>query len=381
MIIWILVCLALLAVSAIFSLYYQYQMLQQNSYYIKRYFVWVKNSFPVYLCGQAFLYCIISVLALKGYGLAAAIIAFCVLTIRIVLAVKAKKTAIKPLVFTGRVKRLYATAIIVFAALIAVYCLLYGNSIGQAAAIIIFMLSSVTPIACILAKVINAPLENLIARHYISDAKRILKSFGDLKIVGITGSYGKTTTKFILNRILSEKFNTVCTPQSFNTPMGVVRTIREKLKPQTQVFVCEMGAKKLGDIKEICDIVHPQYGIITSVGEQHLDTFGSVDNVFKTKFELYGAVISRGGVCLANIESAGIRERRDKCEKALFFGEGTDYYADNISYSSAGSTFELHLNGEAVKVTTKLLGRHSVADILAAAALAHILGVSAVDIK
>ena len=163
--------------------------------------------------------------------------------------------------------------------------------------------------------------------------------------------------------------------------MGVVRTVRGDLKPQTEVFICEMGAKKKGDIKEICDIAHPDYGIITSVGEQHLDTFGSVDNVFKTKFELYDAVIKKGGVCLANIESNGIAERKDKCEKAMFFGAGTDYFADNIRYSPAGTTFELHLGGEVITVTTKLLGKHSVADILSAAALAHVLGVLPADIK
>ena len=97
--------------------------------------------------------------------------------------------------------------------------------------------------------------------------------------------------------------------------MGVVRTVREKLKPQTEIFICEMGAKKKGDIKEICDIVNPDCAIITSVGEQHLDTFGSVDNVFKTKFELYDAVVKKGGVCLANADSDGIQARKGRSQR------------------------------------------------------------------
>ncbi|MBO4693054.1 MAG: UDP-N-acetylmuramoyl-tripeptide--D-alanyl-D-alanine ligase [Clostridia bacterium] len=379
--IFITLCLGFLSLSAVFSIYNQYRMLQQNSYFIARYFVWLKTSYTTGLCAQAFLYCIISVLFLKDSCIIMSVLAFCVLVIRVISAVKCKKDAIKPLVFTGRVKRLYATAIVIFGILISIYEIFPRNNFGKSAVLLLFCLSCATPITVIIAKNINSPFERLVSRYYVNDAKRILKSHSGLKVIGITGSYGKTTTKFILNRILSEKYNTVCTPQSFNTPMGVVRTIREYLKPQTQIFICEMGAKKTGDIEEICNIVNPDFGIITSVGEQHLDTFGSVDNVFKTKFELYDAVTEKGGICLANIESAGIYERKSNCGKASFFGSGTKYFADNISYSSAGSTFTLHLDGEDVTVTTKLLGKHSVSDITAAAALAHILGVGAVDIK
>ena len=379
--IWMTVSLSVLSVSALFSLYYQYQMLQQNSYFISRYFGWVKNSYILYVCGEAFLYCILSVLFLKERYLVTATVSMLALVMRVALAVRCKKTAIKPLVFTSRVKRLYCSAVIIFGVLLSIYEIFPKNNVGKSALLILFMLSALTPITAILTKLINSPVENLIGRFYINDAKRILKSYANLKVVGITGSYGKTTTKFILNRILSEKFNTVCTPQSFNTPFGVVRTVREKLKPQTEVFICEMGAKKTGDIKEICDIVHPDYGIITSVGEQHLDTFKSVDNVFRTKFELYDSVLKKGGVCLANIDSIGIAERKEKCAGAVFFGEGTDYYADNVKVSPSGSSFDLHLKGDTVPVTAKLLGKHSVADILSAAALAHILGVSAADIK
>ncbi|MBO7519860.1 MAG: UDP-N-acetylmuramoyl-tripeptide--D-alanyl-D-alanine ligase [Clostridia bacterium] len=379
--IFITLSLVCLAASAVFSLYYQYQMLQQNSYFISRYYGWLKGSYTLRLCFEAFVYCLFSLLFLKQKSLIIFIAAVLILALRIPLAIKVKKTAIKPLVFTGRVKRLFAVSIILLGAVIAVYEIFPLSRAGQAALLLGFMIASVTPLLCVITKIINSPIEKLIGNHYINEAKRILKSYNNLKVIGITGSYGKTTTKFILNRILSEKFNTVCTPQSFNTPFGVVRTVRENLKPQTEIFICEMGAKKTGDIKEICDIVHPDYGIITSVGEQHLDTFGSVDNVFKTKFELYDEVVKKGGVCLANIESAGIAERKEKCEEAIFFGEGTDYFADNISYSPAGSTFTLHLSGEEVTVTTKLLGKHSVCDILSAAAMAYILGVPLLSIK
>ena len=378
---WITSCLLFLSISTFFSLYYQYQMLQQNSYFICRYYGWLKNSYTVYLCAETFLYCILSLLFLKEQHKIEMVVGLCILAVRIIFAFKVKKNAIKPLVFTGRVKRLYTCAVIILGVLISIYEVFPDSTAGHAVTLVLFMLTSVTPIICVFTKVINSPIEKLIGEFYINDAKRILRSYSHLKVIGITGSYGKTTTKFILNRILSEKYNTVCTPQSFNTPFGVVRTVREKLKPQTEIFICEMGAKKIGDIREICDIVHPDYGIITSVGEQHLDTFRSVDNVFKTKFELYDAVLSRGGICLANADSKGISDRSDRCPEAIFFGTGTKYFADNITYSPTGSTFNLHLSDETVTVTTKLLGRHSASDILSAAALAHILGVSSADIK
>ena len=129
---------------------------------------------------------------------------------------------------------------------------------------------------------------------YINDAKQMLAQMPDLKIIGITGSYGKTSTKHYLNRILSEQFDVLMTPGSFNTPMGVVRTVREMMKPYYYVFIVEMGAKQLGDIKEICDIVHPEIGIVTAVGEQHLESFKSIENVQRTKFELVEALPENG---------------------------------------------------------------------------------------
>lgn len=126
----------------------------------------------------------------------------------------------------------------------------------------------------------------------------MLKACPDLKVIGITGSYGKTSVKYYLSTVLKAKYNVLMTPESYNTPMGVVKTIREQLRPTHEIFVCEMGARHVGDIKEICDIVFPEYGIITSIGEQHLETFKSIDNIIKTKFELYDAVSDKSKMFL-----------------------------------------------------------------------------------
>ena len=115
-----------------------------------------------------------------------------------------------------------------------------------------------------------------------------------LTVIGITGSYGKTSTKHYLNRILSEQFEVLMTPGSYNTTLGVIRTIRELMKPYTEIFICEMGAKNIGDIKDICDLVHPSIGIVTAVGPQHLESFKTIENVYRTKFELIDSLPDDG---------------------------------------------------------------------------------------
>jgi UDP-N-acetylmuramoyl-tripeptide--D-alanyl-D-alanine ligase len=225
------------------------------------------------------------------------------------------------------------------------------------------------------------PTEKMITKHYINDAKNKLASFGGkIKVIGITGSFGKTSSKNILTAMLKEKYEVFTTPKNFNTTLGVVRSIREYLKPQTEIFVCEMGAKKTGDIKELCDLVNPDCALITTVGPQHLDTFGSVDNVFKTKFELYDSVKQKNGKVFTCIESEEIKSRIGGMD-AILYGNDTSYYADNIEYTAQGETFDLHLAGETVKITTKLLGSHNVMNIVGAAAVAHSFGVSAEQIR
>ncbi len=377
----VFVTLLLIASSGIFSLYRQLQMLQQNSYFPSRYFNWIKNSYGTTLSILAVAYCGSTIAILKQKNILALAIAVIFLVIRIMRCIHTSKTSIKKLVFTARIKRLYVAAILVLGGLIIAYAFTAGTLVGSVARTLCMLLSVVTPALVLVIWAITYPIEKAVSQWYINDARKILKAHKNLTVIGITGSYGKTTTKFILNRILSEKFNTVCTPQSFNTPMGVVRTVRGQIKPQTQMFVCEMGAKNVGDIKEICDIANPDYAIITSVGEQHLETFKSVDNVFKTKFELADAVTKKGGITLANLDSAGIKERSATRDDVIYFGDGTKYLAKNVFCSEEGTTFDLCLDGTSFNVTTRLLGLHSVSDILAAAAMAHILGVGENDIK
>ena len=146
------------------------------------------------------------------------------------------------------------------------------------------------------------------------------------------------------------------TPGSFNTPMGVVRTVREMLKPYNQVFIVEMGAKQIGDIKEICDIVHPQMAVITAVGEQHLESFKTIENVQRTKFELVDA-LPDDGFAVVNNDFEYVANREVNNVKAVRYAvratEHADYVAADIEYSAFGTRFTIKGEGRSVSLETR----------------------------
>lgn len=372
----LLTAMLLLGISGLLSLNRQLQMLQQNSYYPSRYYKWFRDGYCVEAALSALLFCGFSLLAGAENKIYLLLLAAAAAAVRAYIAVRQHKKSIKRLVYTARVKRLFAAAAVLLGALLCVCEIVPGSLAAAVSQTVFSALACVTPLLALAAWAVTLPIEKFVTRWFINDARRILRENPGIRVIGITGSYGKTTTKFILKQILSEKYNVTATPQSFNTPLGVVRTIRSDIKPQTQIFICEMGAKKPGDIKEICDIVHPDCGIITSVGEQHLDTFGSVDRVFDTKFELAAAVREKGGEVFVNGSSNGISERLQKAGKGRVFGTSdSEFYAENVKCSRRGSSFDLVLSGTRIAVTTQLLGMCSICDIVGAAAAAFTLGV------
>ena len=210
----------------------------------------------------------------------------------------------------------------------------------------------------------------------------ILRACPDLTVVGITGSYGKTSVKNFLHALLSARYQTLMTPESFNTPMGVVRTVREQLRPSHEVFLGEMGARQTGDIAELCALARPRYGIIASVGEQHLETFGSVENVVAGKFELADA-IPEDGCLFLNADNALIREQMarmgDRPARITYGtaeGSDADYRASDISVGRDGSTFTVTApDGSSARFTAKLLGAHNIQNLVGCIAVAHTLGI------
>ncbi len=360
-------------------------MLQQNSYRRERYVKWLGqsgDSTSVWrLCGIVVLGICLGpwVPALPGMCLVSV---FGVLRAATLARVKYKK----PLVMTARARRILATALALSALVTCAAAMLpWGMPPERAlrtAALVLLALYCVSHIVILAANMLLDPVEKTINRKYTLQAMDILRSMPDLKIIGVTGSYGKTTTKHYLQRIFSEKFETLMTPGSFNTPLGVVRTIRENLKPYHEVFIVEMGAKNPGDIKEICDIVHPHAGIITAVGPQHLESFKTIEAVQATKFELADA-LSTDDIIVINNDFPKIADRKTPSDiRTLRYAvknitDDTGYFAADIKYSPAGTSFTVKdRHGWKLPLNTPVIGECNISNVLTAVVLAHEYGIS-----
>lgn len=279
----------------------------------------------------------------------------------------------KPFVVTMRVKRTYIVMAVVYTLVCAPVALCAKEYICG-------LMPLLLPLWVALGGLLAWPIEKLVSEMYFRDAQKKLAQRPDIIKIGITGSYGKTSVKFILGTILQEKYQTLITPSSFNTPMGVTKIIRERLTPATQVFVAEMGARHVGDIKELCRLVHPRYGVLTSVGPQHLDTFHTLERIKNTKYELMDA-IPQDGCCFFPDDGAICRELYDRTEKekrlcALRQNLDADVWASDVTVSENGSSFILHTCTEEVACQTRLLGAHNIQNILLAATVALHLGLT-----
>lgn len=270
----------------------------------------------------------------------------------------------------------------------------------------------------LLGLVIMSPLEYSIRQSYIRQAKLKLSESSNLIKIGITGSYGKTSTKEILSTILSTHYNTVSTPKSYNTPMGITKTILGSVNNLSEVFVCEMGAKKVGEIKELCSIVDVDYGIVTAVGRQHTSTFGNINNIYRTKKELPDYLT--GKACIFNISNKyvfnmyrdyignkiavfylknktlhinGVLVKKmhkyarkyinidNKCEYYIYPSKNS-VYAKHIKLGENGCVFTVYKDREKLfNVSTTLVGEHNIINILLSIAMAKLIGVSNKNIE
>ena len=396
LVLWIIFAVISLTATVFLGLR-EFHMLQLNGYKTPEHSRWMKKNARRYIL-PAVLFCaqflLIPFQHKKGLAVTL-IIVLCFFNAIIALLNKPGKKFKKPLVYTARMKRMMIT----FSILVAIY---YAIAVikGKTYAVVdgidfcrtethwfawylpYIMVGSalyLTPILVPLSNLINKPVEKAVQNWYINDAKRILSECPTLHKVGITGSYGKTSMKFYLDELLNSQYNTLKTPESFNTPMGVTITIRRDLKPTHEYFICEMGARRVHEIKELCGIADPHDGIITSVGPQHLETFGSIDNVLNTKFELADHVKAKGGKIYLNGDNELIRKKAPEYPNAVLYGlnEGNHYRATDISVSDRGTEFTVTApNGETQRFSMKLLGEHNVQNVLGAIAYAHGTGIS-----
>ena len=376
--IYILITLIFMALSIVYVKNVLH-VFQQNRYELYRYTEWLldKNN---YHYSKSVTYIILMFIS---FFMPVSLKMGIVLTITIIFTIlclleEKDIEYVKPLVYTDRVKRqiiVYTIFSFIITFLLVKLCWLSFHGVG-----LVGIISILLPYVLIyLVALATRPIEDAVKKKYENEARDILYSYNDLIKIGITGSFGKTTTKNVVNDIISEKYYTLITPASYNTPMGITRTIRELFKPIYQVFVCEMGADHVGEISYLMDFVKPKYGIVTSIGPQHLNTFGSLDNIIKEKMQEI-EMLPKDGVGIINIDNEYIRNYKinNTCKIVTICIDSSDadYKAYYIKYSNKGTSFRVKLDGKVVTFKTILLGSHNVANILCGIALAKELGLS-----
>jgi UDP-N-acetylmuramoyl-tripeptide--D-alanyl-D-alanine ligase len=299
-------------------------------------------------------------------------------------------TSKKPLVMTGRAWRILVTATLLVPVLILVPAGIAHVWLGGwpvdvivwavATGLVVILTSHVLVAADLLLR----PVQAAINRSYLRRAQRTLADVSPV-VIGVTGSFGKTSTKFAIERFLDDA---LATPGSFNTPLGVCRTINEELAATHRFFVVEMGAYGVGEIAELCRFVRPSIGVLTAIGPAHLERFGSIDAVRRAKYELIES-LPDDGVAVMNVDDPIVRELADSTRGVqivrygLDGGGRPDITATGVRVGADGSSFTIEdrRTGGAVDVETRLLGRYAIGHVLAGAAVALSAGRALADLR
>jgi len=212
-------------------------------------------------------------------------------------------------------------------------------------------------------------------------AKLYRNSF-DIPVIAITGSNGKTTTKDLTASVLSSKFNVLKTKANYNNEIGLPLTLFS-LTEEHEVAVVEMGMRGFGQIEALAKIAMPTIGIVTNVGETHIELLGSLENIAKAKGELVDAMDAHGVVIL-NVDNPYVREMQTQAKgKVILFGlsEGADVKASNVKTSGQETTFDCNFAGKNYSFVLPMVGRHNVYNALAAITVGFELGLTAEEMQ
>lgn len=362
-------------------------MLQQNSYNTSnRYIKWVFKNYDKTLITEDFLFLIIYFLyyVIEFNFFAVLIFVFYLGLFYLELKKVKLEQNKKPFVITSRVKRLIFTLVILFL-LYTIYIVLnFDINMVNYYYIGYVLIGYFSYLIMYIINIINIPVERCVYYYYKHKALGKINNMDNLIKIGITGSYGKTTSKNILNDILNIKYNSFATPKSFNTPYGLMNAINNYLDKFDDVFIAEMGACKKGDITELCKFIKPKYGIITKIGMAHLETFKTIENTTVEKFRLIEMLPSDGvGILNKDDEYQRNYKINNDC-KIIWVGIDCecDLRAVNIKTSNMGMEFDIVFDGvNKEHFKTNLLGRANIYNILSAVALARYLGINISSIK
>ncbi|MBJ2175452.1 UDP-N-acetylmuramoyl-tripeptide--D-alanyl-D-alanine ligase [Aureibaculum sp. A20] len=194
-----------------------------------------------------------------------------------------------------------------------------------------------------------------------------------IPIIGLTGSNGKTTTKELINAVLSEKYNTTATKGNLNNHIGVPLTLLS-MTPKTEIGIVEMGANHLKEIEFLCNIAQPDYGYITNFGKAHLEGFGSIEGVIEGKSELYTYLKSKNKTAFVNANDPIQLEKSTAINQVTFGGENGDV---PVRFVEANPFVHVQFNNEIVK--SQLIGAYNYNNISAALAIGNFFKVKSED--
>ncbi len=209
----------------------------------------------------------------------------------------------------------------------------------------------------------------------LQDLARFHRSRFKRKVIGLTGSNGKTTTKELIDAVLSKKFITLATTGNLNNHIGVPLTVLQ-IHPQVEVAIIEMGANKLGDIKELCDIADPNYALITNIGKAHLEGFGGIEGVLRGKSELFDHIRQHGGTVFINSRQEALKNMARRFETAVSFPNAGD--TTHITFVEA-DPFVVFRVGDRLPVKSQLVGAYNFDNIAAAVTVGLHFGVAVED--
>lgn len=296
-----------------------------------------------------------------------------------------------PFVPTGRAKRLAALHAFVLA--VAVYAIVaVFSALEQVIPGRMYPLFSLLPVCAVplllpplfeLSNAVSCAFELPRNARYVRRASKKLKKAREngCIVIGITGSYGKTSVKNMLAAILGEKYRVCATPESYNTPLGIAKTLESKEFDGAEVFIAEMGAAKTGDIKELCDLFPVDYGVFTGVCRQHSETFGGLEEIFAEKKILIDRA-EKKAICGAEVYADfGDKLSAEEMKKCVFVPAGA---ASDVGGFPLKTSFDLSLNVggkvEKRRVEMPVLGRGAAENAALAAYAAAEIGLSADEI-
>ncbi|MCY4539941.1 MAG: UDP-N-acetylmuramoyl-tripeptide--D-alanyl-D-alanine ligase [Chloroflexi bacterium] len=397
---------ALWLVGAWLRIYQLARFYQIEEYMSRRFFLWLRRA-PHYLLpkralGAWFLGTAIAVVLGEAPNGALPLLIMFVAALAAI-APEREGEIKKPLVRTGRVNRMMAAAAVCAALAAGTASVLALNAIEglgtlRFAPIAIatsgFVLFLLAPIWLTLGNLILQPFESYRRRRYLSAARSVLNATKP-KIVGITGSYGKTTTKDFLRDILSLRYGAYATPKSYNTLMGISLAINRDLVDdfRTEYFISEMGAYVPGEIDRICELTPPDIAIVTEIGPQHLERFGSLENVMRAKYEIIKnlkqdgvGVFNRDNPFIREMIAMGHPETRLSVSRELNLDEAR---RENVTWIATDAEERLDglrftvinvASGEQAQLSTPVIGEHNITNLLLCVAVAFHEGIPLRDI-